>query len=388
MSKEYEDDEWDRKFMAELKAGKQEEETPEQEPMIERVDKRAGRDGGLPEDVQTRILKRGKWRNRLTTFIVTLITLVLVVLVPIGYTVSNSLFVNRWFAPNIQEAIRVTADIIHFTKPGVTASNSTGENNFFSWDITFRLNEQVGRTERTVGTFRDHFIFTKLTGEFNWKDGQHRMPFNFRFPGEANPEGSGETINSNGWKTLHKLPEGTVAQLAVSLDHLMTHDEYFNLIKKYDVSTVWLAVDTGIEKELSIRNQVLGSGLVFGYAPDALNYGDNGNAASYTIQINGEGKRRAQAYMDEIDYLLNHQKWTNVLFDTIQTDPQVRGVTLEQRFAYLQKNGVKLYGAVLTGPTKELLKLQGEKEVSAPFVGIIDWWNWDQQTANGIEFSY
>jgi hypothetical protein len=43
---------------------------------------------------------------------------------------------------------------------------------------------------------------------------------------------------------------------------------------------------------------------------------------------------------------------------------------------------------VLTGPTKELLKLQGEKDVDAPFVGAIDWWNWDQQSANGLEFSY
>jgi hypothetical protein len=34
------------------------------------------------------------------------------------------------------------------------------------------------------------------------------------------------------------------------------------------------------------------------------------------------------------------------------------------------------------------LKLQVEKEVNATFVGAIDWWNWDQQSADGMEMSY
>jgi hypothetical protein len=352
--------------------------------MMNPIDKILGHPNGLPEDVQARILKRGKWRSRLTAFLITLSTLILVAIVFTGYTFSNSLFVTRWFEPNTQAALRITTDIIKFNKPGITASNSTGKNSFFSWTFIFKLNEQVGRDEQTVGTFQDNFIFSKLTGKFNWNNGQHRTPFNFRYPGGTYPEGSEQSVNPNGWKTLQKLPEGTVAQLAISLDHPMTHDEYYNLIKKYDVMTVWLAIDTGIEKELSSHNQVLGNGLVFGYAPNALNYGDNGSA----IQVNGEGERRAQAYMNEIQYLIAHPKWTNTLLSTIQIDPQVRGVTLEQRYSFLQKNGVKIYGAVLTGPTKELLKLQGEKEMNSPFVGSIDWWNWDQQNASGMEFSY
>ena len=341
----------------------------------------------LSEEVQSRILKRGKWRSRLSVAVMTLSTLAVIVLVFLVYTISNSLFVTYSFGTNVQDARRVTSDVIHFTKPGVTALDSWGKNGLFSWKMTFMLHEQVGRGEHAVGTFQDNLIFTKLTGKFNWNNGQHRTPFYFHYP-VAEPEGDGQSMNPNGWKTLEKLPEGTVAQLALSFNHLMTHDELFNLMKKYDVATIWLAVDTGIEKELSIRNQVLGNGQVFGYAPEAMNYGENGNKPGSTIQVNGEGERRAQAYMNEIQYLVAHKKWTDSLLSSIQIDPQLRGATLENRLSYLQKNGVKLYGAVLTGPTKELLKLQGEKEVYAPFVGKIDWWNWDQQHANGVEFSY
>lgn len=386
MSKEHDDEEWDRNLIMQLK-GDTQTHKQEQEQMIDPTDKIHSHPSGLPEDVQTRILMKGKWRSRLFAFLIALSTLVLVGSILIGYMFSNSFFVTRWFEPNTQAALRITADVIQFSKPGITASNSTGKNSFFSWTFMFQLNEQVGRDEQTVGTFQDNFIFSKLTGKFNWNNGQHRTPFNFHYPVGTYPEGSKQSLNPNGWKTLQKLPEGTVAQLAISLDHPMTHDEYFNLIKKYDVMTVWLAIDTGIEKELSARNQVLGNGLVFGYAPNALNYGENGSAA-FTIQANGEGERRAQTYMNELQYLIAHPKWTNTLLSSIQVDPQVRGVTLEQRYAFLQKNGVKIYGAVLTGPTKELLKLQEEKEINSPFVGAIDWWNWDQQSASGKEFSY
>jgi hypothetical protein len=387
LTREHEDEEWDRDLKSRLKKDAHDTWTLEHEKDLEgKIPKQDFYD--LPENVQTNIIKRAKWRSRLFVALMTLATLAVVILVLFGYMLSNSFFITRTFGPNVQEAQRVTADVIQFTKPGISALNSRGKNNLFTWNVTITLSEHVGRGERAVGTFQDDIIFTKLTGKFNWNNGQHPTPFNFRYPGGGFPQGDGKGINPNGWKTLEKLPDGTVSQLAVSFNHLMTHDEFFNLIKKYDVKTVWLAIDTGIEKELSVRNQLLGTDMVFGYAPEAMNYGENGNAQSFTIQENGEGERRAQTYINEIQYLLTHKKWTDALLASVQIDPHLRGVTLENRLSYLQKNGVKLYGAVLTGPTKELLKLQGEEEVNAPFVGAVEWWNWDQQNANGMEFSY
>ncbi|MCM3705397.1 anti-sigma factor C-terminal domain-containing protein [Cytobacillus firmus] len=37
-----------------------------------------------------------------------------------------------------------------------------------------------------------------------------------------------------------------------------------------------------------------------------------------------------------------------------------------------------VYGAVVTGPVKELLKRKNnEKQVRAPYLGEMDYWNWD-----------
>ncbi|MET3846527.1 anti-sigma factor [Paenibacillus sp. OAE614] len=370
------DEEWDHKISEMLNKANDIDETNHQS-----LSK-----NGLSEDVQTSILKRGKRKNRITIILLSLTTLIVVALLVVAFPFSNSIFINHLFKPDTQDALRVTSDLIQFTKPGVTASISSEKNNFTSWDFTFNLKEQLGLKEQTVGTFKNEFTFSKLNGHLKWANGQHETPFYFRFPGATFSEGTGDSLNPNGWGTLEKLPEGTVAQLAISLSRSMTLDEYFNLIKKYDLKTSWLAIDTGIEKDLSSKNQFLGSGLVFGYAPNALNYGSNDNPGNDTIQENGEGERRSQTYMNELLFLINHKKWTDSLLSIVQTEPQTQKVSLEQRYEYLKKNGVKMYGAILTGPTKELLKLKENKDFNTPFVGSIGWWNWDQQSATGVEF--
>jgi len=50
---------------------------------------------------------------------------------------------------------------------------------------------------------------------------------------------------------------------------------------------------------------------------------------------------------------------------------------LQERYDYLKKNGFQAYGAVVTGPTKELLKLKNIEGVSNQKLGDVELWNWD-----------
>ncbi|MDC0762433.1 anti-sigma factor C-terminal domain-containing protein [Brevibacillus sp. AG] len=49
---------------------------------------------------------------------------------------------------------------------------------------------------------------------------------------------------------------------------------------------------------------------------------------------------------------------------------------------------MRIYRAVLTGPTKELLKLKAEKSITAAFLGKVDWWNWERPAASVTQYSY
>ncbi|MFC0333800.1 anti sigma factor C-terminal domain-containing protein [Paenibacillus sepulcri] len=343
--------------------------------------------GGMPIAMQSNIIRRSKLQSRFSVVSITFTTLAAIFLVSVLYGYSNVFFATRWFGPDAHAMIRVTSDVISFTKPGIKVGNSATGSALLTFTSDYELREQVGRGENTVGYYRENWFFAKVSSRYDWSGGQHALPFFFRYPAEGT-DLAPQPSSGNGWLTLEKLPEGTVSQLAVSFRHLLTHDEYFAIIKKYDLDTIWFAVDTGVESKLSASNPFLGSGLVFGYAPDALPYGDEDNPGSYTIEDNAEGERRAQTYLREIRYLLDHGRLTEALLRNNAQNPQFKAANLEDRYSYLMKNGVKLYGAVLTGPTKELLKLKQESELDTPLVGSTDWWNWDQQQASGVEYSH
>ncbi|GGD86321.1 anti-sigma factor [Paenibacillus nasutitermitis] len=340
---------------------------------------------GLPVDLQTRIMRRGKWRSRFSVVSATFTTLAAIFVVLILYTYANTFFATRWFGPEAEAIRRVTSDVISFTKPGVIAGNSSTGTTLLTFTSRYELREQIGRNQRSVGYFRENLFFSKVSSRYDWTGGQHTTSFFFQYPKAAADQAS-QPSSQNGWVTLAKLPEGTVSQLAVSFRHLLTHDEYFAIIDKYDLDTTWFAVDTGVESSLSANHHLLGTGLVFGYAPGVLRYGDDPGFSS--IEVNGEGERRAETYLREIQYLIDHSKLTEALMRNNARDPQVRKLTMEERYNYMKQNGVKLYGAVVTGPTKELLKLKQESEFTVPLVGMTDWWNWDQQQASGVEYSY
>ncbi|MGV3240917.1 anti sigma factor C-terminal domain-containing protein [Streptococcus hyovaginalis] len=43
---------------------------------------------------------------------------------------------------------------------------------------------------------------------------------------------------------------------------------------------------------------------------------------------------------------------------------------------YLQKNGIHIYGAVVTGPKESLVKLQDNDMVKGMKLGEVRLWNW------------
>lgn len=103
-------------------------------------------------------------------------------------------------------------------------------------------------------------------------------------------------------------------------------------------------------QEASFEDSPLGKGTVWGYNPGGLDY-------QGAIQVNGEGDRRAQASISEMEYLVSQRKWANPMIkDALYTEES----NLEERVAFLKQNGVNLYGAVITAPTKELLHLKQE----------------------------
>lgn len=52
---------------------------------------------------------------------------------------------------------------------------------------------------------------------------------------------------------------------------------------------------------------------------------------------------------------------------------------LNERYKFLEENGFITYGAVVTGPVKELLKLRDVEGVQGEQLGEVELWNWENQ---------
>ncbi|MFF2530126.1 anti-sigma factor [Brevibacillus sp. NPDC058079] len=332
----------------------------------------------LSAEKQRAIVRRGKWKNRLSTagFTIVLPFLAGVVL----------LILNGWVGSLMHEDLfRVAKSMVNFTQPGVSVGSSGSQVGLLYGNISMELRERVGGEEKNAGRFESTNVLRNVNAKPQWTNGVREQKLFFRYPTEGETEDT-MSLTSPAWTTMEKLPEGTVSQLAISFDHFLTYEEYYALISRHVTSsgqdTVWFAVDTGVElkqAESDVPYLLLGAGDVWGFAQRELDYG------GAPIRVNGEGARRMATYLNEMKYLSEQEGLTRDIGKALVfgSDPQIA-----ERYNYMQQNGVRIYGAVLTGPTKELLKLKAEKSITAAFLGKVDWWNWERPASSGTQYSY
>lgn len=333
----------------------------------------------LPEEKQSRIVRRGKWKMRLGNSVFTL---------GIAFLAGVLVFIlNSWIGTTMyDELYRVTRSMVNFTQPGITAGSSGSQIGLLYGNIEIELRERVGTHEKHAGRMESTNLFWMVNAQPKWPNGVRDVKLHFRFPSEpATPEET-EYLRTPAWKAMEKLPEGTVSQLAISFDRMLSYDEYHRLVTRYvpesEQETVWYAVDTGEEMKQADKsdgNVVLSAGEVWGFSERSLDYG---NAP---IQVNGEGDRRAAAYVTEMKYLAEQERLSRAVGKGLLWSGQLN---MQERYQYVQENGVRIYGVVMTGPTKELLKLKAEPSITAAFLGQVDWWNWEQPAASGKHISW
>lgn len=337
-------------------------------------------DETLSDKQQRKILRRGKWRMRLTNSAFTFG----IVFLAGALAFFGNAWVGSWMHADM---FRVTKDLVNFTQSGVSAGSSGSQIGALYGQIKLELREQVGAEQKTAGFLEVSNFLWNVRAEPKWAGGIREKKLFFRYPTDEKMTGD-ETayLRTPAWNAMSKLPEGTVSQLAISFDRPMTLKEYESLVAQhvfaYNMETSWLAVDTGAEARGHERdggNLLLSAGEVWGVSDRALDYGDA------PIQLQGDWDRRTATFMAEMKYLAEHERLTDDIGEDLIFGRDTR---IAERYDYLQKHGVRIYGAVVTGPTKELLKLQAEKSITAAFLGKVDWWNWDRPGASGTEYSW
>lgn len=322
---------------------------------------------------EANIIRRGKWKARLSNALTLLSLLIAVTFVSSACT---ALFYSMGEPDRVDLYRDVVSSAIAVTEPNVEVHLNAQGNAFFTMDLKGELVKQIGDARVSAGDYSIRFLLNHTNGPvLSWKERNTNGRGFARLPDSSTYNGDSE------WSILEKLPEGTVSELYFSLDRLYETEDLLKLLQPRNLTPLWFAVDNGEDNS--------GSGWVsdpigFPYMP--IWHHDDKKLESYSEEKRGFFSKvtsslssypQVQAYGDGELRNDNFKKTLYLLREyRAITKKAAPFMKLDETIGYVEQHGVKLYGAVVTGPTKELLKLKQEPWVRAPRVGEVHLWNW------------
>ncbi|KZD36797.1 sigma-M negative effector [Bacillus mycoides] len=307
---------------------------------------------------------RIKWKHRLQTFGFILSICIVI------YIIGGGLSAFYFQANNdkrLEEIREVPSLALEATIPNSRVmGGGTSVEAFFRTNSSFDLVRTVGKKEMPLGTVETKsFLSSVDVTKQTWMNPFYQPKLFFVHPKTK----QGDYLKDSSkkvWDTLAKVHDGTVAEVAISFDKTYTLKELEPLLysifeaQELPPTPVWYALDTGQERK-NVDDYILHGGEAIGF-PEHVRFLDS-NADKY--------KTPEDQVIEMMRVLSIHKKTVS----KIAALPE-KELNLDKRYKYVKDNGVKVYGIVITGPSKELLKLQNSPHVRYATLGDIEVWNW------------
>ncbi|RFB17279.1 hypothetical protein DZB84_09405 [Bacillus sp. HNG] len=329
------------------------------------------------KDKEKRVL--WKYRFLLTARIIRVVLILLflygvyMILLSIGYD-STKLDDKNAYHVNLA---------IDWTQPGLQGEYARPLSGkitpFLSQTITIPISRTIGKEEQIVGEWdvTKRLLNTLSSKETIYFQRSSNQQFGFILPEDPRTgkklAGVTKRADLQEWQKLEMVHEGTVANLAFSTSNFLKPEELLERLEKYDLDVQWMPLYAGELK-------------AFKPAWTSTDGGEN-------VSVDTLGLTRA-VEMDE-----DYKSWSMLMLDsnTIQENQKIMLKNMkeliedesetyrqnvlglwymEERYEYISENGFLVYGAVVSGPVKELLKLKEEPDFRNVRVGEFEYWNW------------
>lgn len=323
----------DQEYMNLLNQAKQELDHPEK---------------NISEEKQKHIVLSGKNRAKWTN-IFSILT-VLLLIIPV---LTLMTYVYYAWGDRANTLIAVVDQTMYMTEPNVSIDEMKLETKlgFFTMDMEFDLFKRVGKDDITIGSYSIPFLF----GKANLPTRNYKIDSP---PVDVPQDKDNPFSNNDDWSKVEHLPEGTVTEAYVSFNKVYSLDDTKALFKKYDLDVRWYAVNTGLEdKDQSTNGHYL---IPIGFPAQV----DPNRWSPY----NGD-KKNEEVFIESLKFLQKHEKVATTVSHGKELD-------LTKRLNYINQHGITVYGAVITGPTKEILKLKEEPFILSMKRGEVRLWNW------------
>ncbi len=311
-----------------------------------------------------RILKKTRFKFNMAIFRVVIITL----------GVLSLIFTTPLIALQIrgtmgyENQFRALIDIIQFTQPNkINMWGNSLESFSFSQTLKIGVRPVIGHSYGEQ--FEYETKMSLLTGKVTVPV---HIGANFIHP-DLFKTASFDSMKDKKTQSeiLRKNSDNTVATVDYSLKKTISLKDVENLIGNFDIEVCWMAIETGFEnlqpKNLYLENQQV---YQWGIPNKLFKFG---NIVSEEFK-----KGNVQEYEKSI---LNELKWLDDNKNILKPDPKllkINGIdnSVGEKASYILKNGIKVYGLRITGPSSELLKLTEQIDPRVMILVDMDFWNW------------
>ncbi|HEY9061104.1 MAG TPA: anti sigma factor C-terminal domain-containing protein [Pseudobacteroides sp.] len=321
--------------------------------------------GFVQEDIinQNKIIK--KTRAKFNMEILRSVSIIIAVFILI--LGASATILKMRSAVGQEKASRALMDVVQFSQPNMVNmwGNSTGS--------VFSVSLKIGARSVVGKKYGEQFEYI---GNMSAITGKVSVPViigaNFVHPGLYKGQDFDRDRNVKAQTDLLKRNiDTTVATVDYSLKNTISLEYVEKLIGRFDVEICWMAVEAGIE-DVKPQNMTLEKQQV-------LQWGIPGKLSrpghfQYSQLKEGKIKEYEKSVLEEI-------KWLDDNKDLLIADKSLlssNGIdnSVKEKAAYILKNGIKIYGLRITGPSSELVKLTGELDARTMSVIDMSFWNW------------
>ncbi|MED1738414.1 anti-sigma factor [Bacillus swezeyi] len=334
-----------------IKVEEELEQLEEYQDMLDQEMKDENWDLTLSPEKQKAILRYGKNKSYMRiSALAVLSTLIILPLCTLGSYLYYGLGGHESKGNTLVQTASMTVAV---TKPNIQVDTDSLVNKvqLFGIKTQFPLKKQIGNVTKVVGNEEVEMFFDQLKSpqvhQYNQELSQEERYFVY-------PGGIKEKSVSKAKSILKQLPDGTVAEAFLSFERAYPTRELYEKLKGYDIRVLWNAIET--ENDLKEH-------------PYAEPIGYPGKDSNRIFEFQHPAQNDNEQFKAALSYMIKHNDWAETISGR-------KDLKLAKRLDYVEKNGVNVYGAVITGPSKEIENLIEKGPVKAAKVGEVELWNW------------
>nr|WP_239540936.1 anti sigma factor C-terminal domain-containing protein [Pullulanibacillus pueri] len=249
---------------------------------------------------------------------------------------------------------------------------------FLTQKTSLKLYQTVGDRDVVIGKVKatdSLMVHTIFNLDLKEDYLNQQSTYDFALPPDLSGKGQvsqKDKVSEGVWSTLNKIDDGHVAQVAFSTKQGMSPEALGKALAPYDLKLLQMPVYSGELK--TIKDVPFSSG---GDGTDQMYYVSHLTLRPWIVSYDSKNRLSSEYYEEDSQtmkraakQLITDVQWLqkNGDYDEQKADAK--------RLDYLKQHGVKVYGAVVTGPVRELEKLQNNKNFYQFQLGRMENWNW------------